>query len=93
MDTRQKACSNREQDKACFAGGGGAGCFAARKVISSYVFDQRVPLMFHFSQPSGIFLRIVAKNILLSENKSSRLQPPTPNFECFAAKHFMFAQN
>ena len=93
---------------ACFARGGeGAGVFwrqifevwqplkqtVAPKVRCLYVFDQRVPLMFHFSQPSGIFLRRGAKNILLSENKSSRQQPPTPNFECFAAKHFLFAQN
>ena len=29
-------------------------------------------------------LTILATNILLSENKSSRQQPPTPNFECLA---------
>ena len=60
-------------------------------------------LIFHFSQLLGLFLaqkqhtclqklfltskKFCAKNILLSENKSSRQQPPTPNFECLAAKH------
>ena len=57
-----------------------------------------------FSQLSGIFLaqkqplasrnysqslKILAKNILLSKNKSTRQQPPTPNFEYLAEKHVM----
>ena len=62
--------------------------------------------VFHFSQPSGIYvslrnstlvsrnytwrLTILASNILLSENKSSRQQTPTPNFECLAEKHVMY---
>ena len=29
----------------------------------------------------------------MSENKSSRQQPPTSNFKCLAAKHAMFAPN
>ena len=32
--------------------------------------------------------KILAKNILLSKNKSSWQQPPTPNFECLVAKHW-----
>ena len=32
--------------------------------------------------------KILAKNILLSKNKSSWQPPPTPNFECLAAKHW-----
>ena len=32
-------------------------------------------------------LKILAKNISLTENESSQQQPRTPNFECLAAKH------
>ena len=32
-------------------------------------------------------LKILAKNTLLSENKSTRQQLPSSNFECLAAKH------
>ena len=38
-------------------------------------------------------LKILAKNILSSESKSSRQQQSTPNFKCLAAKHVMFAPN
>ena len=43
---------------------------------------------FHFSEIILKRLKIFTKNILLSENKSSRQQPPTPNFECLAAKQY-----
>ena len=71
------------------------------KVSCLYVFDQHIPLSLraYFSLrnstlASKIILNVyknLAKNIFLSENKSSRQQPPTPNFECLAAKRVMFA--
>ena len=56
-----------------------------------YVFGQCVPLILFFRNYSWC-LKILTHNILLSENKSTRQQSPTPNFECFVAKHnIMFA--
>ena len=47
----------------------------------------------HASRNYSYRLKILAKNILMSKNKSSRQQPSTPNFTCLAAKHAMFAPN
>ena len=62
----------------------------APKVSCLYVFYQRVLFIFHFSQPLGIFL---TQKQHTWENKSSRQQWPTPNFECLAAKQVMFASS
>ena len=49
----KKTCSNRVHDMTCFA---------AKHLTA--VFDQRVPLVFHFSQLSGIFLAEKQHNCL-----------------------------
>ena len=80
----------------------------APKVSYLYVFDQYIPLIFHFSQLSGIFLAqkqhtclqrlfLTSKNsckeYFVERKQSSRQQPPTSNFKCSAAKYVVFAPN
>ena len=78
------------------------------KVSCLYVFDQRVPLIFHFSQLSVIFLaqkqRTCLQKLFLTSKNSCKqyfdeqkqiksTTAVTPNFKCLAAKHVMFAPN
>ena len=76
----------------------------APKESCLYVFDQCFHSYFIFLNSKDIFLaykqltclqklyltsKNPLKNILLSENKSSRQQLPTPNFEYLVAKHVL----
>ena len=76
----------------------------APKESCLYVFDQCFHSYFIFLNRKTYFslrnsllayrnytyrLKIPLKNILLSENKSSRKQPLTPNFEYLATKHVL----
>ena len=62
-----------------------------------YVFDQRVPLIFHFSQLSGKFLAPAhLPPEYFVEHKSKQIKSTTAaysNLRTFGAKHVMFSPN
>ena len=62
-------------------------------IFQAYLSLSRNSTLCLASRNYSLRLKIPAKNILLSENKSSQQQLPTPNFECLVAKHVMFAPN
>ena len=96
VDTREKTCSNRVPHMTCFAAkhlrfDSRLKQTVAPKVSCLYVFDQRVPLIFHFSQLSDIFLAQKQHTCLQRLFLTSKNSANTSNFECLAAKHVMFA--
>lgn len=79
----KKTCSNGVKDMKCFATTHlKFDCRTKGYKLFICFFYQRILFIFHFPQPLGIFL---TQKQHTWENKSSRQQWPTPNFECLAA--------